>query len=91
MRTEDYKDDGMRALHALCRHETHGGYAWAAVMSDGELMCVKCLRKNYRQIFTATGDPRDRTGWGVIGHANSGDSDETAYCCNCNQPVWTKE
>jgi hypothetical protein len=25
----------LEALRALCRYETHGGYVWAAVMSDG--------------------------------------------------------
>jgi hypothetical protein len=90
MRTEDYKDDGMRMLHALCRYETHGGYRWAAVTSDGELMCVKCVRENYRQIFRATRD-HSHDGWRVDGIASSGEADETEYCCNCNEPVWTKE
>lgn len=46
--------DEVQALRALVRYQTHGGYRWAAVMSDGELLCVPCTRENYRQIFRAT-------------------------------------
>jgi hypothetical protein len=60
MRTEDSKTHALRCLRALARYETHGGYVWAAVMSDDELMCTPCVRKNYRQVFTATSDPTDR-------------------------------
>lgn len=87
MKTEDSKTDELRALRALCRYQTHGGYAWAAVMTDGELMCVPCLRGNYRQVFKATRE-RSRDDWGVQGLANSGESESTEHCCNCNRVIW---
>jgi len=75
------------ALRALCRYETHGGYSWAGVMSDGELLCVPCLRSNFRQVFKATRD-RDDTGWGLHGCAYSGESECTEHCANCNKVLW---
>ena len=87
MRTADSKTEALRCLRALARYETHGGYAWAAVMSDGDTMCPKCVRANYRQIFRATRD-RLRDGWAVQGLANSGEAEETEFCCNCGKPVW---
>ena len=77
----------LEALRALCRYETHGGYAWAGVMDDGELMCVPCLRDNYRQVFRETRDNGD-SGWAIQGYANSGESESTEYCAHCNKPIW---
>ena len=76
------------ALRALCRYETHGGYVWAGVMQDGELMCVPCLRANYRQVFRATRDPRDQSGFALRGYTNSGESSQTEHCAHCNEAVW---
>lgn len=77
-------------LHALCRYQTHGGYVWAAVMSDGELMCTPCVLDNYRQIFRATRD-NAHDGWAFSGLANSGESDATETCCQCNREIWSYE
>jgi|HubBroStandDraft_1064217.scaffolds.fasta_scaffold1431714_2 hypothetical protein len=38
MRTDSISP--VNALRALVRYQTHGGYVWAAVMSDGALMCA---------------------------------------------------
>lgn len=81
--------DNLEALRALARYETHGGYIWAATMSDGELVCVPCLRQNYRQIFRATRAGL-HDGWAVVGYTNSGESDETEYCAHCNKAIWAK-
>jgi hypothetical protein len=86
-------------LRALARYETHGGYTWAGVMSDGELMCVPCLRANYRQVFRATRTysaerglsfVTPQSGWELAGIANSGEAEsgESAQCCNCNKIIW---
>jgi hypothetical protein len=80
----------LEALRALCRYETHGGYIWAAVMSDGELMCVPCLLENYRQVFRATRDHAS-TGWALDGYTNSGNSDAAESCCNCNAELWGEQ
>lgn len=84
------KEDGqpLNVLRALARYQTHGGYVWAAVMKDGELLCVPCVRENYRQIFRATRAPARRDGWAVAGFANSGDSESTEHCAHCNRAIW---
>ena len=79
--------DNVESLRALCRYETHGGYVWAGVMSDCELMCVPCLRANYRQVFAETRDASN-SGWALQGYTNSGASEATEYCCNCNKTIW---
>jgi hypothetical protein len=56
-------------------------------MSDGETMCTRCVRANYRQIFRATRDSA-REGWAVEGLAHSGESEQTEYCCHCNGKLW---
>ena len=90
MRTEDSKTPALRALRALARYETHGGYQWAAVMSDGDLLCPTCIRENYREVFRATRD-QDRSGWAVDGLAGSDSAEHTEYCVNCDRPVWEIE
>lgn len=87
MKTEDSKTPALRALRALARYQTHGGYSWAAVTNDGELICVTCVRDNYRQVFVATRD-KERSGWAVEGLASSGESEETEHCSNCNRVIW---
>lgn len=80
----------LEALRALCRYEMHGGYVWAGVMSDGELMCVPCLRAEYRQVFRAT-RAQDDTGFALVAYADSGSDDNEAdspICCNCNKEIW---
>lgn len=76
--------NAIQQLRALARYQTHGGYVWAAVMDDGELLCVPCVRENYRQIFQATRD-RARDGWQCVGVANSGESE---HCAHCNKEIW---
>jgi hypothetical protein len=44
MKTYRSKTNALRSLRALARYETHGGYVWGALMSDGELLCVPCVR-----------------------------------------------
>ncbi len=88
MKTEDSKTEALRALRTLARYETHGGYTWAAVMSDGGLLCVPCVRANYRQIFRATSDPRDHSGWRVEGMIHSGDSEQSETCADCGRVIW---
>ena len=95
MKTERRKlilpdSDNLETLRALCRYETHGGYVWAGVMSDGELLCVPCLRAEYRQVFRATRDS-DQSGWALVGYVHSGESESTEYCAHCNAPIWTHE
>ena len=78
---------GLEALRALARYETHGGYTWAALMDDGELVCVTCIRANYRQVFRSTRDYRTE-GWSVRALAYSGESESTEHCAHCNKTLW---
>ena len=80
----------LEQLRALARYQTHGGYVWAPVTSDGALLCVPCVRANYRQIFKATRD-NDFSGWAISGITRSGESDATEHCDHCNRAIWVKE
>ena len=73
-------------LRALARYKTHGGYVWAAVMADGELVCEKCAsaRDNYRKMFRST-KYRLNDGWQVTGLTHSGEWEEFEYCSHCNR------
>ena len=77
----------LRGLRALARYQTHGGYVWAAVMDDGELLCTRCVRENYRQVYRDT-RARTRTGWCCEGITHSGEWETAENCCHCNREIW---
>lgn len=79
----------LEALRIIAKGKVHGAYCWAAVMSDGALLCETCVRKEYRQIFKVTRDHVD-DGWAVQGIANSSESDCTEVCANCTRTIWEK-
>ena len=74
-------------LRALARYQTHGGYVWAAIMNDGELLCTPCTRKSYRQVFKDTRNGA-RTDWTCVGITHSGEFDKTETCVNCYRIIW---
>lgn len=74
--------NGLEALRAHARYQNHGGYVWAAVLADGECLCAKCTRANYRQVYRSTRD-RARDGWQVVGLTHSGEWDEPETCAHC--------
>jgi hypothetical protein len=81
----------LKVLRDLALYRYHGGYVWAAIMDDGELMCVACVRANYRQIFKSTRE-NIGDGWTLIDAMNSGDSEETVVtCAHCNKVIWENE
>lgn len=62
-----------------------GGYPVALYMQDGECMCAKCAKDNFRLIARETKDA-DRSGW----HAMATDvywEGPDMYCANCNAPI----
>jgi hypothetical protein len=77
----------LEQLRNLARYKTHGGYVWAAIMNDGELLCTPCTRENYRQVYKDTRDG-NRTGWECIGITHSGESESFETCAHCNQKLW---
>lgn len=82
----------LNALRALIRGEVHSGYVWAAICTDGELLCEKCVRENARLILRAT-----RTGdgstldWQVEGVTHSGDAETDEQCAHCRKQLWEVE
>lgn len=78
-------------LHAFANYKTHAGYVWAAVMTDGELLCEKCVKGNYRLILQSTKDG-SKNGWAFSGAlTNSGESEETSNCAHCYKLLWDWE
>ena len=77
----------LELLRAFARYKTHAGYSWAAVMADGELMCERCVRENYRQCYRETRD-ESQSDWACIGLTNSGETEEPASCVHCNRTLW---
>jgi hypothetical protein len=81
-------------LRAFVRYETHGGYVWAAVMADGELMCETCALENYGQVYRQTLHPscgHDSKQWRVMGITHSGyaEAGDIAQCAHCNKLLWS--
>ena len=83
----------LHSLKQLRRGKVHGGYRWAMVAYDGELICESCVTDNYRQIFRAT-IARDchstNPDWRFIGLANSGEHEdsEPGLCANCGKVIF---
>lgn len=75
----------LKALREFIRqpYAWPGGYPIVAVMTDGETLCAKCCRENYRQISTDTRQQNRRSGWcfeGVQLHLEG----EPEVCAHCN-------
>ena len=78
----------LEALRNLARGRVHGGYRWAMVADDGELVCETCVRANYRQIFRDTRD-NARSGWACAGIIHSGEHEGAAeYCAHCSREIF---
>jgi hypothetical protein len=79
-------------LRNLARGKVHGGYRWAAVCADGELLCVKCVRENYRQVYANTKmRPSDwpSNDWRVKGITHSGEHEGPAEnCAHCGVEIF---
>ena len=77
-------------LRAFARYRTHAGYRWAAVASDGGLLCEPCVHENYRQAYRATRDDT-RSDWRIVGLTNSGEHDGgplPEHCAHCNREIF---
>ncbi len=77
----------LEQLRAFARYQTHAGYSWAAVMADGEMLCERCVRENYRQCYRETRD-ESQSDWACVGLTHSGESEEPATCAHCNRTIW---
>jgi hypothetical protein len=62
-----------------------GGYPVYTVMADGEMLCAKCARGNYRLIAQATrNDPR--SDWAAVGADVLWESDGET-CAHCGDEL----
>lgn len=62
-----------------------GGYPLILIMDDGECLCAKCARVEYRAISFATRND-DRTGWQASGVDVYWEG-EPIYCAHCNATI----
>lgn len=62
-----------------------GGYPRMVVMSDGDCLCPKCARAEFKLIARATLD-NDRSGWTAAG-TDINWEDPDVYCANCNERI----
>jgi len=82
----------LEQMNALRDGRVHGGYSWAAVMADGELLCESCFTAHFRYIFCTTCEDDDsNTQWRFIGLTNSGEAEHTVHCAQCNREIWNLE
>ena len=80
----------LESVRAIARYKYHGGYTWAAIAADGQLICTPCIRENYRLVYRAT-KTRDRSDWECIGVAGSDSAETTEQCAHCGRVIWTVE
>ncbi len=57
-----------------------GGYEIFGICTDGEILCHTCVKENREQCS----DP-DNDGWTLEGYDATCNTDEYAYCANCNK------
>ena len=62
-----------------------GGYPRMVVMSDGECLCPKCARAEFKLIARATLD-NDRSDWTALGDDINWE-DNTLHCAHCNERI----
>ena len=63
-----------------------GGYPKALFMTDGECLCVKCAKDNFRLIVDSTKSNARDDGWCAMG-VDINWEDENLYCANCNAHI----
>ena len=83
---QDKKNHPLYPVWTVAKFWGHAGYDWYAVTDDGELLCVKCVRQNYREIVADT-KGKVNTGWRVVGFTNSGDMEENETCAHCGKDI----
>lgn len=82
----------INALRAFIRRQLPASYVWAAICTDGELLCEKCVRDNARLILRATRTGDDATlDWQVDGVTHSGDAETDGECVHCGSKLWSVE
>lgn len=62
-----------------------GGYPLIYIMYDGEVLCHKCIKDNYKLVAKATHD-KDKSGWGFQ-CADINWEDNNCYCAHCGNKI----
>lgn len=62
-----------------------GGYPMFMIMSDGDVLCHTCTKKNLKQILTSTRE-KARDGW-KAGGVDINYEDKDLYCANCDEQI----
>lgn len=63
-----------------------GGYMLLGVTDDGELLCSRCIRENYREIRWSQRH-KASDGWNVLGWTHTGQEDGPIVCAHCCEIV----
>ena len=63
-----------------------GGYAIFGIADDGEALCCKCMRQEYRQIAYARRNSL-RNGWRVVAVTCTANEENVEACAHCNAPI----
>ena len=85
---ETMKAKALESVKSVIRHPYAwpGGYPRMVIMSDGEALCHKCARAEFKLIARATVDGNRRSGWEAIGDdINWEDSD--LHCAHCSEQI----
>lgn len=75
----------LRAALRAGKYTSLGSYPVFYIVSDGESLCVNCVRENYRVISSAVRE-RSRDGWRVIA-CDVNYEDITMTCAHCGQLI----
>lgn len=65
-------------------HAWPGGYPVYTILSDGEVLCPKCARAEFKQIVRATRE-KLRDGWRAAGVEILWEGEE--YCAHCGEEL----
>lgn len=63
-----------------------GGYPKFLLMADGEALCKKCAKSEYRLISNATRDNDKTGGWMAYG-IDINYEDDSLYCAHCSGKI----
>jgi len=63
-----------------------GGYPKVLIMGDGEVLCAKCARENYRVISSITRAFAWSDGWFAVDVEVYWEG-EQLHCCNCTNVI----
>lgn len=70
-----------------------GGYPVYVILDDGEMLCHKCVKENYRQLLHSTRN-HAKDGWEVIGAEVLWENEDALVCAHCSsvlEPAYDKE